>query len=105
MISYAQAQTDFQRQITYGGAAVCDVTYGSATKKGLKSAMRFTTNSEMFGEVDVVGMSVRMLGNAFNPMPKDNDFVTVDGIVRQVAEVRYTASEATCRMMLLDAKN
>jgi hypothetical protein len=55
--------------------------------------------------VDVVGMSVRMLGNAFNPMPKDNDFVTVDGIVRQVAEVRYTASEATCRMMLLDAKN
>lgn len=101
MLTKAQIQRDFARQLQYGGETVKNVTFGGLTRQCIASATRITIGNEATGEYDRQGLSIRMLADAFPTMPATNDIVVIGGKNWRVVDSHVDSYGAKCKTALL----
>ena len=102
MLTKAQIQTDFDRQVSLNAENKATVVFDSQTAYGIKSAKRESYNIDPLGDTLVISLSVWVKADAFTTAPTDNDQITVDGVAYQVAMTSTDSFGAKMKIALLD---
>lgn len=87
MINEAQAHKDFDALLAnMPKKSVKIIGFKGQSTRGIVSGKRLNVVSSAAGDVTVIGRSVRIKSSAFDPLPWDNDIITLDGEEFQVAD-------------------
>ena len=78
------------------------VGFGGAVAWAIKTSNRKSVKIDTAGEFEVQSFSLRMLADAFSPMPGDNDLITIDSTSFLVADVMYESMGATCKLTCME---